>query len=110
MVITFDAVYSGGVLRPSRPLALREGERVEVTLTSTETPATDDDVARRLKSAKSVAEWVEATRLLPADDGGYDILDALNQNRVSRFAGSLYCDLVRPNADARSACNDSART
>ena len=83
MVITVDAVYSGGVLRPSRPLALREGQHVEVTLTSAEPVAPDDHVMRGLVSATSVAEWVEATRLLPPDDGGYDILESLNRNRIA---------------------------
>lgn len=85
MTITVDAVYTGGVLRPSRPLALKEGEVVEVTLTSAQPPvesSKEDEVAHRLKNAKNIAEWVAATRLLPPDDGGYDILEALNENRV----------------------------
>ena len=36
MTITVQAVYTGGVLRPAQPLALAEGESVEVTIASSE--------------------------------------------------------------------------
>ncbi len=32
MVITFEAIYKDGVLKPLEPLNLREGERVEISL------------------------------------------------------------------------------
>ena len=35
-----------------------------------------------VRAATSIAEWVEATKLLPSDDGGYDIVKALNDNRI----------------------------
>ena len=47
----------------------------------------DEEYAQRLESAKTLQEWVEITKLLPADDGGYDILKALDENR--RFSGEL---------------------
>lgn len=85
MTMTVRAVYEGGVLRPLQPLALGEGETVEVTLASTK-PAgpspNDDEIARQIQAATSVAEWVEATKRLPSDDGGYDIVKALNENRA----------------------------
>jgi predicted DNA-binding antitoxin AbrB/MazE fold protein len=31
--ITVEAVYENGVLKPAQPLPLKEGERVEVTIT-----------------------------------------------------------------------------
>jgi predicted DNA-binding antitoxin AbrB/MazE fold protein len=83
MTITVRPVYEGGVLRLAQPLGLDEGEAVDVTVTRTKPnaqPVNEDEIARRLKAAKSIAEWVEATKLLPADDGGYDILKALNEN------------------------------
>jgi predicted DNA-binding antitoxin AbrB/MazE fold protein len=85
MTTTVRAVYEGGVLRPLQPLTLDEGEAVDVTISRTNTSGpqpSDDEIARRLKVATSIAEWVEATKLLPADDGGYDIVQALNENRI----------------------------
>ena len=85
MTISIQAVYTGGVLRPIQPLALEEGETVEVTVASAkpiDQRKKDDDITRRLKAATSIAEWVAATKLLPSDDGGYDILRALNENRI----------------------------
>jgi predicted DNA-binding antitoxin AbrB/MazE fold protein len=32
MAITVEAVYEGGVLKPARPLPLREHEKVQVTI------------------------------------------------------------------------------
>jgi predicted DNA-binding antitoxin AbrB/MazE fold protein len=85
MSITIQAVYEGGVLRPVQPLPLAEGTTVEVTVADVKPPTrplTEDEITQRLRAAKSIAEWVEATTLLPPDDGGYDILKALNENRI----------------------------
>jgi hypothetical protein len=41
----------------------------------------DQSMAHRLKGAGSIQEWAEITKLLPPDDGGYDIVRALNENR-----------------------------
>ncbi len=85
MSITVRAVYEGGVLRPTQPLSLEEGETVELTVAKTkvEPPRLDEDeIGRRIMAANSIAEWVEATKLLPSDDGGYDIVKALNDNRI----------------------------
>jgi predicted DNA-binding antitoxin AbrB/MazE fold protein len=85
MTMTVRAIYAGGVLRPVGPLALAEGETVEVTvarLTSGGPSASEDEVVRRLKAARNIQEWIEATKLLPPDDGGYDILKALHENRI----------------------------
>ena len=81
MVTTIQAVYSGGVLRPLQPLALSDGTTVQVTVVETQ-PISDDEIVPRLKAATSIAEWVEATKLLPSDDGGYDIVKALADNRA----------------------------
>src|SRR5262249_39391056 len=85
MTITVRAVFERGVLRPEQPLALDEGETVEVTVVKTKPAAQtvgDAEVARRLGAAKTVAEWVAATKRLPPDDGGYDVVKALNDNRI----------------------------
>jgi predicted DNA-binding antitoxin AbrB/MazE fold protein len=86
MIMTVRAVYTGGVLRPMGPLALEEGDTVEITVAKTAQTGesnADDGVTQKLKAAKTIGEWVAATRLLPPDDGGYDILKALNDNRAS---------------------------
>ena len=77
------AVYENGVLRPTQPLDLAEGETVEVTVSRPKPaePISDEEYARRVKAARSIQEWVEVTKLLPPDDGGYDIVRALNENR-----------------------------
>ncbi len=85
MTITVRATYESGVLRPARPLALDEGETVDVTIAKAE-PAprspSEEEAARRLQDAATLADWVEATKRLPPDDGGYDIVRALNENRL----------------------------
>ena len=82
--MVIQAVYEGGVLRPLEPLGLSEGAIVHLTIvkpTTTAQPASDE-IARELKSATTIAQWVEATKLLPPDDGGYDIIRAMNENRL----------------------------
>lgn len=79
MTTTVRAVYQNGVLHPERPLPLAEGTAVDIAVT----PAEDEDeLTRRLRSARTFEEWLEVTRLLPPDDGGYDIVAALNENRI----------------------------
>lgn len=78
---TVRAVYQNGVLRPDRPLPLADGTAVELTVAPAQT-LDEDEIDRRLRDAKTFDEWLEATRLLPPDDGGYDIVAALNENRI----------------------------
>jgi predicted DNA-binding antitoxin AbrB/MazE fold protein len=47
MTITVDAIYENGVLRPVRPLALQEHEKVEVIVRSKRSVA--DETAGMLK-------------------------------------------------------------
>ncbi|HEX4588778.1 MAG TPA: antitoxin family protein, partial [Gemmataceae bacterium] len=76
---TIRAVYQNGVLRPERPLPLAEGTAVEITVAHAIAPD-EKELDRRLRDAKTFDEWLEATKLLPSDDGGYDIVAALNEN------------------------------
>jgi predicted DNA-binding antitoxin AbrB/MazE fold protein len=99
MSITVRAVYEGGVLRPAQPLGLDEGEAVEVTVSPAKRdprPLSDDEIARKLKAAESISEWVEATKLLPSNEDGYDILKALNDNRLWSKERPLIPDGVEP--------------
>jgi len=82
-----QAVYAGGILRPLQPLALKEGETVNLTIISTApgAPESEEEIVRRIRGCKTYQEWLEVTKLLPADDGGYDIIKALDENR--RWSG-----------------------
>jgi predicted DNA-binding antitoxin AbrB/MazE fold protein len=89
MSITIQAVYEGGVLRPVQPLPLAEGQTVEVTVAPSGShplpQLSEEELIRRIKACKTVQELVEVTKLLPPDDGEYDILKALDENR--RWSG-----------------------
>jgi predicted DNA-binding antitoxin AbrB/MazE fold protein len=87
MTSTVRAVYTDGVLRPVQPLALAEGETVEVTVASTATapPLSEEEIIPRIDACLTLEEWLEVTKLLPPDDGGYDIVKALDENR--RWSG-----------------------
>jgi predicted DNA-binding antitoxin AbrB/MazE fold protein len=82
---TVNAIYRGGVLRPSEPLPLAEGAEVRITV---EPPAavSEEEIIRRMKAAKNVQELFAAYELLPPVDG-YDLIAELNENR--RLAGEL---------------------
>jgi predicted DNA-binding antitoxin AbrB/MazE fold protein len=92
VTITTQAVYAGGVLRPVQPLGLEEGQTVEVTVVPasavpTTKPISEEEIIRRIQACKTYQEWLEVTKLLPSDDGGYDIVKALDANR--RWSGEL---------------------
>src|SRR6266404_4386595 len=89
MTMTIRAVYAGGVLRPTRPLALREGEAVDVTIVQIKplgsalrppTPA-EQEYARRIKAAQSLEEMYAVMATAPPLPEGYDLSQALNANR-----------------------------
>lgn len=47
-----------------------------------------DEAIRRIGAAKTVEEWIEAASTLPSDDDdGYDLLQALDENR--RLSGDI---------------------
>jgi predicted DNA-binding antitoxin AbrB/MazE fold protein len=94
---TVRAIYSGGVLRPVQPLALAEGATVDVTVAtaSATSQLSEDEIVRRIQACKSYHEWLEVTKLLPADDGGYDIVQALDENRRWSGERSLLPDEVK---------------
>lgn len=94
MSITVQATYTGGILRPVQPLALAEGQTVEITVTPAASPTTapnppapasEEDTIRRIQACKTYREWFEVTKTLPSDNGDYDIVKALDENR--RWSG-----------------------
>jgi predicted DNA-binding antitoxin AbrB/MazE fold protein len=86
MNTTIRAVYSGGMLRLAQPLALLEGETVEITIATKQTEtASEDEIVSRLQTCQSFRDWFEVTQSLPSDEGSYDIVEALEGNR--RWSG-----------------------
>ena len=83
MTTSFTATYENGVLRPNVPLSLAEGETVQVSLNDRQTPSvplSDDEIDRRIDSAKTLKELFAAMNDAP-DDPEYDLLAALDENR-----------------------------
>src|SRR5437763_1455157 len=106
MTTTVQAVYTGGVPRPVRPLGLTEGETVELTITST-TPngpplrpptAEEQEYARRLQAAHSLEEMLAVMATAPPLPEGYDLCEALNANRQATGERPLYPE--RPAGDS----------
>jgi predicted DNA-binding antitoxin AbrB/MazE fold protein len=86
MTTRITAVYENGLLRPTVPLPLAEGETVHLTVESPAVrpgPPNRDELIRRIKAAKTFQEWIAAAdaaaALEPGD--GYDLCEALNENR-----------------------------
>jgi predicted DNA-binding antitoxin AbrB/MazE fold protein len=73
------AVYENGVLRLDRPLPFAEGAEIDVLVS----PApVEDEVAMRIRSAKSLEELFAIADSLPPDgEDEYDIVAALEENR-----------------------------
>jgi predicted DNA-binding antitoxin AbrB/MazE fold protein len=88
MSTTIHAVYTNGVLRPVTPLSLTEGDKVELTIAqvvSEKTNLAEVEMIKRIQACKNYDEWLQLTRQLPSDDGGYYIEKALEENR--RWSG-----------------------
>src|SRR5437868_1182857 len=81
---TVTAVYENGVLRPTRPLALAEGQTVEVTVSEPkpfEPPLTLAEWERRIRAAKDVHEWMALANACPDPGPDYDIVKEINESR-----------------------------
>jgi predicted DNA-binding antitoxin AbrB/MazE fold protein len=84
MTTTVLAVYQNGVLRPVQPLPFAEGETVEITLSRPKTlsPALSEaEAIQRIETAQTVDEWAAASNAAPETEDGYDLLQALDENR-----------------------------
>jgi hypothetical protein len=92
-MITIQAVYENGVLRPTQPLDLPDGKQVQVVIyqvgptphLSSLPPPTPEEQAYidRLNSAKSLQELFAIMDSAPdVDEGdGEDFFEAMNENR-----------------------------
>ena len=95
MSMTILAVYSNGVLRPVQPLSLAEGEKVEVTISPfTPSPISDAEIIHRIQACKTYQEWLDVMKLLPPNDGGFDIVKTLDENR--RWSGERANEESKP--------------
>jgi predicted DNA-binding antitoxin AbrB/MazE fold protein len=82
------AVYEGGVLRPVEPLALAEGQTVDVTIAATKEvgpsapvpTSEEEDYMRRIKAAKSLEEMYTVMETAPTSPD-YDIVKMVNESR-----------------------------
>ena len=90
MTITVRAIYEHGVLRPVEPLALPEGEAVDVTIATTKPAAPimraptpdEEDYTRQIKAAQVPRRRMYAVMATaPRLPEGYDLSRALNANR-----------------------------
>jgi predicted DNA-binding antitoxin AbrB/MazE fold protein len=90
---TVLAVYRDGVLRLAEPLPLTEGETVEVTISRpapAEPPLTEGEAIRRMKAAKTLQELFAIYESLPPPADGYDLIEALEENRRLSGERPLY--------------------
>lgn len=97
---TIQAIYEGGVFRPTEPVALKEGERVRLNVVSPVQPDPKSvlgfrsqfspeqrDLLRRIADAKTDGErasaFQESLLLFPDEpDDDYDLMAHLELNRA----------------------------
>src|SRR5947209_3034813 len=88
-MIDVPAIYENGVLRLTEPVALRDGQRVRVSVEPVpDVPAIrpptpeEEGYARRLLEAKSLEEMHAVMETAPpSPDLDYDILAMINESR-----------------------------
>jgi predicted DNA-binding antitoxin AbrB/MazE fold protein len=102
MTINVRAVYADGVLRPVQPLALAEGETVEVAITpvgpALRAPTRDEeDYALRVREAHSLDALLAILPTAPPLPDGYDLSRALNENRQANGERVLFPEQAEGN-------------
>jgi predicted DNA-binding antitoxin AbrB/MazE fold protein len=83
-MISVLAVYEKGVLRPTEPLDLNEGETVELTVARPKPqtpPLTVDEWGEQLLAAKSIEEWVALANACPDPGPDIDLVKTINESR-----------------------------
>ena len=84
MTVRITAVYENGVFRPTGPVALADGQTVDMLVSGLPrlpTPLVDDEYSQRLAAAKTLTELFEVMDSAPDEDDGYDFFEAMNENR-----------------------------
>jgi predicted DNA-binding antitoxin AbrB/MazE fold protein len=90
MTMTVRAVYEGGLLRPIEPLALPEGEIVDVIIAQMkpsrpqfrEPSLAEEDYIRRISTAKSLKEMFAVMATAPSSpEDEFDIVKEINESR-----------------------------
>lgn len=100
IMISVLAVYENGVLKPTEPLDLQEGQSVQLSVyphpplepLPSPTPE-EEDYARRVKAAKSLEELHAVMLTAPPLPEGYDLSEALNANRLAIGERLLFSEL-----------------
>ncbi|MBX9626248.1 MAG: antitoxin family protein [Gemmataceae bacterium] len=91
MTVTTTAVYENGVLRPVRPLDLKDGELVQLTVSPPPPRPPDEEIIAMMKAANSLEELFAIANAYPSPTpDGYDFCEALNENRRQEGARLLY--------------------
>jgi hypothetical protein len=80
------------VFRPTEPPALADGTAVELTVTPLPAEPPVDELEQRIRSAGSLQELWAAIDAAAAEepDDGYDLLQALNRNRLEAGWAPLF--------------------
>jgi predicted DNA-binding antitoxin AbrB/MazE fold protein len=81
MTQTVQAVYQGGVLRPVQPLALDEGETVEITVAKPVRQGSLAQWEKDIRAANSIQEWIALANACPNPETDFDIVKAINETR-----------------------------
>lgn len=90
MTMTVRAVYQGGVLRPVQPLALDEGETVEITVAKSTTQPALAQWEQAIRAANSIQEWMALANACPVPAPDFDVVKAINETR--RLSGFRFPD------------------
>ena len=96
-MISVLAVYEKGVLRPTEPLDLKEGQSVQLSVyphlpLQPPRPPTpeEEDYARRVQAVKSLTELHAVMATAPPLPEGYDLIEALNAKYAAQNKGSFF--------------------
>jgi predicted DNA-binding antitoxin AbrB/MazE fold protein len=75
-----SAVYENGVFRPTTPISLREGERVEIVIHPARPEVPEEEMARRRRVVEKLHELDALADQEP--DDGYDLIAEINAERL----------------------------
>ena len=78
------------MLRPHRPLILKDGEVVQLTVSPPPPRPSDAEIVALIKAAKTVEEVFAIMNAYDTAPPGYDFCEALNANRVRDGADPVF--------------------